>query len=146
MPRFEEQRVLPYPRDFLFEIIADVGKYPEFLPWCTAARVYNRKGDRFLADIVIGFKMLHESWTSEVTLEPPNRVISNYIKGPMKHLRNRWELTPHAEGTLVDIAVDFEFKNPILAKLMGSFFEDTSHRMIGAFEKRARALSKQKGT
>lgn len=141
MPRHEEQRVLPYPREFIFDIVADVAAYPEFLPWCIAARVYKQKPDGFLADVVIGFKMLRESWTSEIKLDRPEKITANYIKGPMKHLTNVWVLTPHAEGTLVDFVVDFEFKNPILQKILGPFFEDTTHKMMMAFDKRAAELT-----
>lgn len=142
MPRYEEQRVLPYPREFIFDIVADVAAYPEFLPWCIAARVYNRKPDGFCADLVIGFKMFRESWTSEIKLKRPDKLSSNYIKGPMKHLTNVWVFTPHAEGTLVDFVVEFEFKNPILQKVLSPFFEDTTHKMIMAFDKRAEDLAK----
>lgn len=141
MPRHEEQRVLPYSRDFIFDIIADVAKYPEFLPWCEATRIYQQKPDGFMADVVIGFKMFRESWTSEIKLDRPERVTATYIKGPMKHLTNLWVLTPHAEGTLVDFVIDFEFKNQLLQKVLSPFFEETTHKMMMAFDKRAAALS-----
>lgn len=140
MPRFEEQRVLPYPQEFLFDIIADVGSYPEFLPWCTATRIYKKSTSGFMADVVIGFKMFHESWTSEVALWPHERITSRYIKGPMKQLYNEWNFTPHAEGTLVDLLVEYEFQNPLMQKILGGFMNEFSEKMINAFEHRAKDL------
>jgi len=140
MQRFEEQRVLPYPPSFLFEMIADVGSYPDFLPWCTATRLYKKSADGFMADVVIGFKMFHESWTSEVALYPNERITARYIKGPMKELYNEWRFTPHAEGTLVDLLVEYEFKNPLMQKILGGFMAEFSEKMISAFEVRAKEL------
>lgn len=144
MPRHEEQRVLPYPREFIFDIVADVSRYPEFLPWCMATRIYKRKPTGFMADVVIGFKMLRESWTSEIKLNRPEKLSAHYIKGPMKHLTNDWVFTPHAEGTLVDFVIDFEFKNALLQKILSPFFEEATHKMMMAFDKRAEELAGEK--
>ena len=141
MPRHEEQKVLPYPPEFIFDIVADVRKYPDFLPWCVASRVFREKPNDFHADVVIGFKVFRETWTSRVHLDKPNAVLVDYIKGPMKHLHNEWRFTPHADGTLVDFVLDFEFENPIMQKVAGALFEEAVHRMVGAFEKRAAELA-----
>ena len=144
MPRHEEQKVLPYSPEFIFDIVADVRRYPEFLPWCVASRVYREKPKDFHADVVIGFKMVRETWTSQVHMERPDAILVDYIRGPMKYLHNEWKFTPHADGTLVEFCLDFEFKNPILQTLVGALFEEAVHHMVSAFEKRARDLA-QKG-
>lgn len=142
MPRHEEQRVLPYRPEFIFDIVADVGAYPEFLPWCIKARVYRKKEDDFFSDVVIGFKMFRETWTSHVFLDKPNKIVSKYVRGPMKRLHNEWTFTPHAEGVLVNFMLDFEFKNPIIQKLIGHLFDEAAYRMVKAFDARAEELSK----
>ncbi len=142
MPRHEEQRVLPFSAEFIFDIVADVGSYPEFLPWCVGARVYKKRGADFYSDVVIGFGAIRETWTSHVILERPNRVVSEYVKGPMKELYCEWNFTPHAEGALVDFLLIFEFKNPIFEKLAGHSFEVAAHKMLQAFSARAQTLSR----
>ena len=143
MSRHEEQKVFPFPPEFIFDIVADVKSYPEFLPWCVATRVYREKPADFLADVVIGFKIFRETWTSHIYLDKPDTIVVDYIKGPMRHLHNEWKFTPHAEGTLVDFILDFEFKNPILQKLVGALFEEAVHHMVSAFEKRVQDLSEK---
>lgn len=140
MPRHEEQRVLPYAPEFIFDIVADVGAYPKFLPWCTGARIYRRKPNDFYSDVVIGYKVFRETWTSHVFLERPTRIVSEYLRGPMKQLYNEWNFQPHAEGALVDFTLEYEFKSPVLQKLVGGLFDDIAHRMMQAFHDRARDL------
>lgn len=145
MPRHEEEKVLPYPAEFVFDIVADVEQYPKFLPWCIGSRVYKRRDGEFHADVVIGFKMFREKWTSRVTHDRPRTISVDYIKGPMKHLHNDWEFVPRGEqGTLVKFCLDFEFQNPLFQKLVGHLFEEAVHHMVAAFEKRAAALAKRK--
>ena len=143
MPRHEEQRVLPYSPEFIFDIIADVAAYPDFLPWCVGARVYKKRETNFYADVVIGFKMVRETWTSRIMLERPYKITAEYIRGPMKHLYNEWRFTPHAEGVLVDFVLDFEFENMLLQKIAGHMFEEAAHKMVMAFAERAAELSKR---
>lgn len=145
MPHHSEQRFLPHNPEQVFAVISDVAKYPEFLPWCMGARVYKATDTGFDADLIIGFRMFREKFTSRVTLEAPGKIHVDYIKGPMRHLSNDWQLAPHTNedgvsGTLVDFAVDFEFKSLILEKLIGALFEEAVHRMVAAFETRADAL------
>lgn len=144
MPRHSEQKVLPHAPAFVFEVVAGVESYPEFLPWCSAVRVYNRKEGEFMADLVIGFKMLRETWTSRVYLDYPRHIAVDYIKGPMKHLHNEWTFTPHAEGTLVDFVIDFEFRNPLFEKIAGGLFEEAVRRMVAAFERRVETLARRR--
>ncbi|HXV73970.1 MAG TPA: type II toxin-antitoxin system RatA family toxin [Sphingomonadales bacterium] len=144
MPRHAEQRVLPYPTGFIFDVVLGVEYYPDFLPWCRASRVYGRKEGEFMADLVIGFRMLRETWTSRVHYEKPARIAVDYIKGPMKYLHNEWTFSPHAEGTIVDFVIDFEFKNPLFEKIAGGLFEEAVHRMMAAFERRVEILAGRK--
>ncbi|BAE51127.1 type II toxin-antitoxin system RatA family toxin [Paramagnetospirillum magneticum] len=140
MPTHAEQRVLPYTPEQLFELVADVARYPEFLPWCVASRIRSRDGDVFFADLVIGFKMVRERFTSKVTLSRPDRVDVTYTEGPFKHLNNHWVFRPHPDGTELDFYVDFEFRSKMLQTLIGALFNEAVKLMVGAFEKRAKQL------
>jgi coenzyme Q-binding protein COQ10 len=144
MPTHAEQRVLPYTPEQMFELVADVARYPEFLPWCVASRIRSRDGDVFFADLVIGFKMVRERFTSKVTLARPGRIDVTYTEGPFKHLNNHWIFKPHAEGTEIDFYVDFEFRSKMLQTLIGALFNEAVKLMVGAFEKRARQLYETK--
>ncbi len=145
MPQHAEQRFLPHTPSQVFEVIADVAKYPEFLPWCLGARISKSHEDGFEADLIIGFRMFRETFTTRVTLDAPERVHVDYIRGPMRHLTNDWRLTPHVNasgqsGTMVDFAVDFEFKSRLLEKMIGALFEEAVHHMVTAFMKRANSI------
>ncbi|WP_044564436.1 type II toxin-antitoxin system RatA family toxin [Azospirillum sp. B4] len=141
MPTHAEKRVLPYTPEQLFQLVADVEKYPEFLPWAVAARIRRREGDTFWADLVIGFKMVRERFTSKVTLsEPGRRIDVAYTDGPFHYLNNHWIFEPHADGCLLDFYVDFEFRNVILQKIIGALFGEAVRRMVAAFEGRAHQL------
>jgi coenzyme Q-binding protein COQ10 len=142
MPTHAEKRVLPYTPEQLFRLVAEVERYPEFLPWCLAARIRRREGNEFSADLVIGFKMIRERFTSQVRLSPEERRIDvAYSDGPFKYLANHWIFTPLAGGRCeIDFFVDFEFKNRVLQGLMHVLFDEAVKRMVNAFEARARAL------
>jgi coenzyme Q-binding protein COQ10 len=140
MPTHAETKVLPYTPEQLFELVADVAKYPEFLPWCTASRIRSRDGDVFFADLVIGFKMVRERFTSKVRLTRPDRIDVTYTDGPFRHLNNHWLFKPHPKGTEIDFYVDFEFRNRMLQALIGALFGEAVKLMVSAFEKRARQL------
>ena len=141
MHHFAEEKILPYTPEQLFGLVSDVARYPEFLPWCLGARVYGRKEGQFDADVIIGFKMFRERFTSRVTLEPNRKVDVDYIKGPMKRLYNHWQFEPRENGACwIDFEVDFEFKNKMLDKMIGGLFAEACHRMMAAFEARAAAL------
>lgn len=141
MPTHAEKRVLPYTPDQLFDLVADVERYPEFLPWCVAARIRRREGAVFYADLVIGFKMFRERFTSRVCLDRPRRVDVTYTDGPFKYLNNHWIFEPTADGaTVIDFYVDFEFHSKILQKVIGALFNEAVRLMVSAFEKRARQL------
>ncbi len=142
MPTHAEQRVLPYRPEQLFDLVADIERYPEFLPWCVAARIRKRTGDLIEADLVIGFRMFRERFTSRVQLDRPNlRIDVSYAEGPFRYLNNHWIFIPMPGGTTrIDFFVDFEFRSAVLQKLIAVLFNEAVRRMVGAFEARARQL------
>lgn len=140
MPTHAEKRLLPYRPEQLYELVAGVDRYPEFLPWCKAARITRRDGDVFFADLVIAFKVFRERFSSKVTLSPTSGVDVEYINGPFRYLNNHWRFDPAPEGCLLDFYVDFEFKSKLLQNLIGLLFNEAVHRMVAAFESRAQAL------
>ena len=140
MPTHAEKRVLPYAPEQLYGLVADVERYPEFLPWCRAARVTRREENVVYADLIIGFKVFRERFTSKVTLDPPAAIGMQYVKGPMRHLNNQWRFEPHPEGCLIDFYVEFEFRSALLQRVIGVLFNEAVRRMVSALEARARAL------
>src|SRR5579871_2906783 len=99
MPEHRETRVLPYTPAQMFDLVADVERYPEFLPWCVACRITSRPSpDQLIADLAVGFKMVREQFTSRVTLKPKTHITVEYIKGPFQHLINTWDFLPDGEG------------------------------------------------
>ena len=145
MPTHAEKRVLPYTQAQLFDMVADVERYPEFLPWCLASRITKRQGPVITADLIIGFRMVREQFTSRVTLDRPNRIHVEYTHGPLSHLNNHWVFYPHEDGCLIDFYVDFEFRSRVLQKLIGALFNEAVKRMVAAFEARAGDLYGRKG-
>ncbi len=141
MTTHAEKRTLPYSCEQLFDLVAGVEKYPEFLPWCKASRITKRDGKVFYADLIIGYKMVQEKFSSRVTLDRPKHIHVEYLSGPMKYLSNHWRFIDNNDGTTtIDFFVEFEFKNPLLRRLMGVFFNEIVRRMVSAFEGRAKAL------
>ncbi|MCC6914645.1 MAG: type II toxin-antitoxin system RatA family toxin [Rhodospirillaceae bacterium] len=141
MPIHREKRVLPYTPEQMFALVADVEKYPEFLPWCVACRIRKQETPAsFTADLQVGFKMVREQFTSRVTLERPNAIAVTYLNGPFEHLTNEWKFAPSPKGTEVDFFLSFEFRSRLLQTLIGVLFEEAVHRMVSAFEARAARL------
>lgn len=141
MPRHNETRHLPYTPTQMFDLVSDVAAYPEFLPWISAIRVRSGSETEMIADMVVGFKGLKESFTSRVVKHRPDSVRVDYLDGPLKHLHNLWAFRDDGEGgTLVDFEVEFEFKNRLFEMLAGQVFDKALRKMIGAFETRAAAL------
>jgi coenzyme Q-binding protein COQ10 len=140
MPTHAESRFLLVAPENVFDLVADIGSYPEFLPWCVGARILKREGNVITADLMVGFKMFRETFTSEVTLDRANRIDVRYIKGPMRHLSNSWVFVPRNGGTQVDFFIDFEFKSAILRKVMQPLFHEAVRRMVEAFSERAKKL------
>ena len=141
MHKHAERRVLPYTPAQLFDLVADVERYPEFLPWCVAARIKRRESPTvLLAELVIGFKMIRERYTSRVTLDRPHRIDVTYEEGPFQELSNHWSFAPDPRGCALDFRVAFEFRSKLLDRLIGPLFEEAVRRMVMAFESRAAKL------
>jgi len=145
MPKHEESRFLPYQPEQMFDLVADVGSYPEFLPWCSAARVRKvtpiEGGEEMLADLVIGFQVFRERFGSRVELyREAGHIRTEYLDGPFKYMVSNWRFAQAEGGCDVQFDVDFEFRNIILQKAGGLFFYEAMQRIVKAFEKRAEAL------
>ncbi len=147
MPTHAEQRLLPYSQKQLFDLVASVDRYPEFLPWCTATRITRRDGQTFHADLVVRFKVFQERFASRVTLHPHSLIDVEYINGPFRYLNNHWRFIEAEDGgCVIDFYVDFEFRSRMLQKLIGLLFNEAVSRMVGAFETRARQLYGDRAT
>jgi coenzyme Q-binding protein COQ10 len=147
MPTHRENRPMPYSAAQIYDLVADVARYPEFLPWTSAARIRSRRpmpdgGEEMLADLVISFKVFRERFGSRVLLYPEQRRIETaYIDGPFRHMLSHWHVTDRPEGGChVEFSVDFEFRNPVLQGLIGVVFDQAMRRVVQAFEDRARKL------
>lgn len=140
MPKHSETRHLPYTPEQMFDMVADIGRYPEFLPWVSAMRVRSDGDTETVADMIVGFKGLRETFTSRVAKQRPHSINVDYIDGPLKYLRNEWRFRAEEGGCAVDFSVDFAFKNRVFEMLAGQVFGTALRRMIGAFEDRARKL------
>lgn len=140
MPRHSETRHLPYTPEQMFDMVADVGRYAEFLPWVSQIRVRSRSETQLVADMIVGFKGLRETFTSKVEMERPGHIHVDYLDGPLKYLRNDWVFRTEPLGCAVDFTVDFAFKNRVFEMLAGQVFGTALRKMIGAFEDRAKVL------
>jgi coenzyme Q-binding protein COQ10 len=141
MPKHTESRKLPYTPDQMFDLVADVGRYGEFLPWVAAVRVRSNNETEMVADLVVGFKSLSERFTSKVTKQRASHIHVDYLDGPLAYLHNEWSFRSDGQGgTIVDFMVDFAFKSRIFEMLAGQVFDRALRRMIGAFETRAAQL------
>jgi len=145
MPSHSETKLLPYTARQMYDLVADVENYPEFLPWTVAARIrrVTDKGDHqeMLADLVISFKVFREKFGSRVTLWPDElKIETEYLDGPFRHLQSLWTFRDVADGCKVSFAVDFEFRSRLLQGAAGMFFNDAMQRVVRSFERRAAAL------
>nr|WP_321456993.1 SRPBCC family protein [uncultured Cohaesibacter sp.] len=145
MPKFQSRHKVKHSADEMFRLVADVEQYPQFVPLCKSLHIRGRKdtdqGSILVADMVVAYKMIHESFTSKVTLSPDqNRIIAEYLDGPFKHMENRWAFEP-VEGEpgacYVVFYIDYEFKNRMLSGLMGAMFDKAFKKFSAAFEQRA---------
>ncbi len=137
-----EQKHLPYTPEQMFDLVADVGKYQEFTPWCIASRINRVESESvFYADLVVGYKMFRERFTSKVVLDRPNSLHIEYLKGPLKNLKNNWVFIRQPDNScVIDFTVEFEFSNVALQALANMFFNEVVKRMVGSFEMRAKEL------
>ncbi|WJR74987.1 type II toxin-antitoxin system RatA family toxin [Bradyrhizobium sp. NP1] len=147
MPRFSSKRHVQHRAEQMFDLVADVERYPEFVPLCQALKVRQRtsRGDGtevVVADMTVSFKLVKESFTSRVTLDRPNlKILVEYLRGPFSNLENRWLFEPKGEEACdVTFFLSYEFKSRMLAMLMGSMFDAAFARFSSAFEKRADAI------
>ena len=145
MPTHSETKFLPYTAQQMYDLVADVGAYPKFLPWCAAARIRKQvpDGAKILmdADLVISFKVFREKFGSRVVLRPETREIdTEYIDGPFKYMKSTWSFAEAEGGCEVSFFVDFEFRNAILQGIIGVVFNEAMQRIVRAFERRAQEL------
>ena len=141
MPRHNETRTLPYTPEQMFDLVANVGAYPEFLPWVTAVRVRSNSDTEMVADVIVGFKGLRETFSSRVAKARPAHIHVDYLEGPLKHLNNDWKFHADGEGGCrVEFCVDFAFKNRVFEMLAGQVFDRAVRKMVNAFEERAARL------
>ena len=146
MPTHSETRELPYTAQQMYDLVADVASYPEFLPWTAAARIKSRedKGDHEVmdADLVISFKVFRERFTSRVVLWPAAKKIdTEYLDGPFRYMKSNWAFADAPDGGCnVTFFVDFEFRNAVLQGIIGVVFNEAMQRIVRAFERRAAQL------
>lgn len=147
MPTHHEIKALPYSAQQMYDLVADVGSYPKFLPWNSAARIRSRTpiaggGEVMEADLVISFKVFRERFASRVTLWPEAKKIdTEYLDGPFRYMKSTWAFRDLPQGgSEVEFFVDFEFRNAILQGIIGLVFNDAMQRVVRAFERRAAAL------
>lgn len=152
MPAHTQRQISPYSTRQLFDLVADIERYPEFLPWCRAARILARKEGEVEAELIISFSHLTERYVSRVKLARPENANDNgaidvtMIRGPFEYLTNRWRFIPRADGgSEIDFFLDFKFRSRLLERLIGGLFAKATAKMVGAFKERADRLY-QKGT
>jgi len=147
MHNYHDTQQSPYSTQQIFDLVIDIERYPEFLPWCRASRILERGEERLLAELVVNFKHITESYVSEVTFRRPvtpsddGFIDVNLIQGPFEHLNNHWELTPLAGGgTAISLRLSFKFRSKILDSIIALLFGNASAKMVLAFKQRANAL------
>ena len=140
MPGISEIRRLPYSAEQMFELVADVARYDEFLPWVVGTRVRSNSETEMIADLLVGFKALREKFTSRVEKVRPDEIRVHYLDGPMRDLDNVWKFRPTPEGCEVDFSVSFTFRNGVFEALAGQYFDRAFRKMVSAFEARADQL------
>ncbi|TNE43207.1 MAG: type II toxin-antitoxin system RatA family toxin [Sphingomonadales bacterium] len=141
MPGIRETRRLPHSAEQMFDLVADVGSYAEFLPWVIATRVRSDSETEMIADMVVGFKSLREKFTSRVEKDRPRLIDVHYVDGPLRDLDNTWIFRPLPDGGCeVDFSVEFTFKSRVFESLAGQYFDRAFHKMVAAFEDRANEI------
>ncbi|MBS0255376.1 MAG: type II toxin-antitoxin system RatA family toxin [Proteobacteria bacterium] len=141
MPGIREVRRLPYSAEQMFDLVADVGRYAEFLPWVVATRVRSDSESEMIADMLVGFRALREKFSSRVVKTRPGFIEVFYLDGPMRDLDNAWRFAPTEDGGCeVDFSVSFTFRNAVFERLAGEYFDRAFRKMVQAFEDRAAVL------
>ena len=141
MQKHAEKKHLPHTQAQMFQLVSDIEKYSEFLPWCIGTRIRSRESNELIADMVIGYKFFRESFTSKVILTEPERIDVTYSHGPFKYLHNHWIFLPEPDGTcIVDFYVEFEFRSKLMEKMIGVIFNEAVKKMVRSFEERANSI------
>jgi coenzyme Q-binding protein COQ10 len=141
MPKHSETRHLPYTPEQLFDLVADVKSYAQFLPWVVAVRIRSDGPTETVADLAVGFRAIKETFTSKVKKQRPEKLEIDYVEGPLKYLHNSWKFRPDGQGgTNIDFCVDFAFRSRMFEMLAGQMFDRALRKMIGAFVERAHLL------
>jgi coenzyme Q-binding protein COQ10 len=141
VPKIAETRNLPWSAEQMFDLVADVKRYPEFLPWVVATRIRSDNADEMVADMMVGFNVINEKFTSRVRKLRAEQIAVEYVDGPLKNLRNIWQFTPDGPNAcVIDFSVDFSFRNIIFEKLAGQYLDRAFRKMVTAFEARAQKL------
>ena len=143
--RHAERRIVRFAPHQLFDLVADVPRYPEFLPWCTAARIRRQEAPNLqLAELASGFGPFHEKFVSRIVLTPDAeggpRIETTGVEGPFRQLASRWVFEPHPDGTQIRFSLEFEFRSLLLQQTVRLLFAEAVKRMVGAFEARAGQL------
>lgn len=141
MPRFQDHKILPYTPQQMYDLVIDIKKYPEFLPWCVSSQVRQKNEQEIVASLTIGYQLLHETFLSRVTFDSAKWIKVHYIRGPFKHLDNEWQFIQHGENACeVLFYVDFEFNVGLFNNIANRMFFEISQKMVRAFEDRALQL------
>lgn len=140
MPKRTANMIVPFSPSQMYDLVVDMDRYPEFLPWCSSARKYDCEKDCFKSEITFSFKGLRETFYTLDHVEPGHKITITHTSGPFRYLMSEWLFTPVPGGTKINFFIDFHFKNPILNITLGPLFAEASRRMVGAFEKRAKIV------
>lgn len=134
-----EEKFLPYPPEVIFDLVADIASYPEFLPWCTATRIIESSDNQMIAEMAVGYKSIRETYKSDVRLDRTALTINvTAISGPFKIMINNWRFeSDNKGGCTAHFHIEFEFGSWLLQKVIGAFFTEVVGKMVSAFEKRA---------
>ncbi len=137
----KENKVLLHSQDKLFDLVADVKSYPQFLPWCLASRVHSKSDNFFIADLIVGFNIYREKFTSHVNINKKKFIIDvDYAEGPFNHLQNQWIFKKHSKGCEIIFKLEFEFSSSIIQNVIENLFSNAVKKMVFAFEQRANEL------
>jgi len=141
MPKHSETRQLPYTPEQMFDLVADVARYGEFLPWVVATRVRSDSDSEMVADMLVGFSAIREKFTSRVVKSRPEEIRVHYVDGPLRDLDNVWRFRPLDENSCeIEFDVQFSFRSAMFEKLAGQYFDRAFRKMVTAFEERAAQL------
>lgn len=142
MPKHSEIRKSPYSAKDMYNLVADIESYPEFIPWCSGTRIRSVNEENGIkvvdADLLVSFKVFHEKFRSRVELIPNTMNINiKYLEGPLKYMESKWLFRADGTGCIIEYHVDFEFKSKIFQKIVGIIFQEAMHKIVASFEKRA---------